>query len=282
MTPDGGGSQQPKEVWFKAAVEKLVEGAVKLSGRTMEGASFREKLVTLGVYLLFALGVIGLITPPYNLLWQIIPILLAITGILFLITFGRIWSSPPSHVGDPLRPHVRNINSLLESMRKRAYEILKNEEPLLSDSDVRANIFLPANDPTDPSKSILRIYPGLHRNMELDRELGIEFGPGQGLVGDVFESTEYSDSVARRSSSDNESEWHKKYDITDELANLIHPNLKCIMSMALKGQGDHRIGVLNVDILNYQFENDTLYDCLRELALDLLTMESLMNAIIKT
>ena len=57
------GQQKPR---YQAAVEDVVEDAIKLAGRTMEGASFREKLVALGAFLLFGLGVVGLVVPPYS------------------------------------------------------------------------------------------------------------------------------------------------------------------------------------------------------------------------
>jgi len=276
----GNGSEPPKkEDRIQAVVDRVVEAGLSLATRTMEGASFRERLATLCVFLLFCLGIVGLIILWDSAFWRALFAIGVIVGIVVIAAMVGGWSSGRSSEGDKIRPHVRSIRILLESLRKRAHEILRLTAPELENSDVRANIFFPDADPSDTDNIKLTIYPGLHLKMELDKELGIAFRPGQGLTGDVFESG--TDSVARRSSADEDEDWDEKYDITDEIAGLIHPDLKCIISFGIRDQDQKTMAVVNIDTLNYTFSNDVLYDCMYRLAPDLFTMRALIEQLVR-
>ena len=106
---------------------------------------------------------------------------------------------------------------------------------------------------------ILKIYPDYIPNMSGD-ELGIQLKPLQGVTGKVCEDR--TALVAQRLAEAEGGGWRHEYSITAELAKIIHPELKWIISMPLKSGSEAPIGVMCIDGLVHQFSVDKLFGML--------------------
>jgi hypothetical protein len=61
--------------------------------------------------------------------------------------------------------------------------------------------------------------------------------------------------------------WDDSYQITEDIARIIHPDLKWIISMPLKSQQKQIIGVLNVDCLKEDVEMNHLLSCMGQMTM---------------
>ena len=155
------------------------------------------------------------------------------------------------------------LRSLLIHIQRRAYQYLQATEPSLQDRQIRANVFLPHHSQTKGG-TILSMHPSWQVNMWHLPENNIEFLPGQGATGLAF-SDEYGRvRIARRLSPD-AGEWEQEYQMTDELRDKVHEDLKWVMSFPLKDAQGNTIGVLNVDGLDYEFSDEQLSIVAKEL-----------------
>lgn len=172
------------------------------------------------------------------------------------------------------RGQVNRLRTIFADTRNIAFDFLKSKNTVVTDNDVRANIFFPEYDsPTDPKQYKLKICPGLHLKMDYPPELNICFQPNQGATGNVFVSGLAR--VAQRLISGT-GDWDDLYNITDDLAETIHPDLKWIISMPLQVAGGKPMGVVNVDGLRCQFPNDILYECMFKLTTNVMVMSNVL------
>lgn len=271
---EGEERKKKRQRLSKANLVNAVKSNEATAALAMKGAKPWQKVIVYCCYGVILIGIIVLLVPPYEASKQVataslvIPSLV-IVAFLVLVRYRTLTSEPPSagttvtptSVWQPLPTFkFEKLRTMLEDTRKVAFNFLKSRQPALLDDDVRANIFYPKYDyPDKPKKYTLKIYPGLHRKMERDEELGITFKPKQGATGMVFDSRKAC--VAKKLSSDTGG-WDATFNITEDLAKIIHPDLKWIISMPLQTDGNKPIGVMNVDGLKYDFPNDVLNDCM--------------------
>jgi hypothetical protein len=259
-----------------------------IAALAMEGAEPFQKIIVYCLYAALTLGIIILGTPPYTSLKELVALglilaFVALVAMFVLSRYGDLAKKGPpvtstgtainTPIPTPVTPPIptivisplkcQRLITLLEETRTAAYKYLVGKDPKIAYNDIRANIFLPEYEPpyTDPDKYILKIYPGLHVNMDemkYHAELGINFLPKQGATGNVF--TTGMARVAQRLLSIS-GDWDDIYHITPEVAAIIHPALKWIISMPLLQASGKPLGVLNVDGLNSQPTIGTLYKC---------------------
>ena len=162
--------------------------------------------------------------------------------------------------------------SLLNQIREKIFQYLSQRQKDISMHEIRANVFLPEQSGNERAY-VLRIYPGLHVNMNNVKEREISFGPGEGLTGRVFE--EGTPRVAERIASE-ETGWDSTYTLTDDQVKRIHPKLQWILSLPLK-HGDTPIGVVNIDGLQDTVHVDALYGCIQNIFGEIAAMQELLS-----
>jgi len=284
MMPEGEQEHKGKKEWLDHIGEVLKSNR-KIATIAMRGATPRQKIVIYCCYGVILLGIIILSVPPYQATKELIALVLTVVPLVIVAVFvlvqhrNFVSTTTTTTTAIPQWQPLPNfkfekIRTVLDETRKLALDFLKSKEPKLSDGDVRANIFYPACDsPDNPDKYVLKIYPGLHLNMDRQQELLITFEPKQGVTGNVFASGQAR--VAQRLLSDT-GHWDSVYNITDELAAIIHPDLKWIISMPLKSGGNKPVGVMNVDGLRQQLLVDILYECMGKLSTNAVIMHEVM------
>jgi hypothetical protein len=140
-------------------------------------------------------------------------------------------------------------------------------------ADIRVNVFLP-DDRGANQTGICRlcIPDGLHAGMSpasnatameksrADSEIGLKFWPGQGLTGVVFVSQKPCIKTATDADEASGS-WHDDFSLTSSQIEVVHSELKWIISLPLKvadGNRERTIGVLNIDGLRVEFTDKDL------------------------
>lgn len=260
-----GKQKEKKHTKVLEVVHNAIESNEKIAALVMKGAKTWQKIIVYCCYGIVLAGIIGLSTPPYEVQKQLGTLAMTVVPLVIVavIVLRRYKSLSPISLPSPWplsEFKLQVARKQLEDTRKIAFDFLQSKEPALSDDDVRANVFYPEYDsPHKPKKHTLEIYPGLHCKMEHEDELRITFKPKQGATGQVFASGKPC--VAKRLECDTGG-WDGSYNITDDLAKIIHPDLKWIMSMPLKTGRSKPIGVMNVDGLKHDFSTDVLYDCM--------------------
>lgn len=286
--PEGEQEHKRKKIW-RADINEALRSNRVIAALAMRGATPLQRIVVYICYGVISLGLILLCVPPYQAWKQILGLVLIMVflGIVLfrvVLRYKDLSKPPPESItpGGQQKPPRLSISELkherlrkiLEETRKAACEFLESKNPALSDEDVRANIFFPEYDSSGkPNKYKLTIYPGLHLKMDRQRELNIAFKPKQGVTGNVFASGRAR--VAQRLPSGT-GDWDNIYNITDDLAAIIHPELKWITSMPLKSGGSRPIGVMNVDGLRHQFPIDILYECMGKLTSNVIIMSQVI------
>lgn len=255
-----------------------------LAALAMKDASTPQKIAIFFGYGIIGLGIIGLWIPPFQALKQLI-ILALIAVVLIIILFFAVRRYGEVGKGDtgrpasppllPLPPYKADrLKTMLEETRKEAFKFLRRNNQVLSDNDVRANIFFPVCDASGKqNKNKLKIYSDLYCKMDSPEEREITFKPKQGATGRVF--TDGQRRVVQRLPSGS-GDWEDVYNITDKLAAIIHPDLKWIISMPLIGTDKKPIGVVNVDGLRCEFPTDVLSTCMRNLTNHMSIMNQLL------
>jgi hypothetical protein len=289
-------SKEPATPNTSGAPEKVGAEAVKQAGAlaalAMKGGDNWQKFAVYACYGLILLTIIVLIIPPYQVVKQLIGF--GITALFLFIAMNFVLKryrvltgqEQQAQIPPPVESGPQNIflsavvrekvRSTLEEARVIVRDFLRTTQPALDDDQVRANIFFPEYaDSTDWNKHVLKIRQGLHLKMHLPDELQIELQPGQGLTGHVFKTGE-STVALRLPVSTGMGGWDAKYDITPQLAHIIHPELQWIVSLPIKREDGKPIGVMNIDGLVHMFNVDTLYQC----AGKLLTFPFILNGLI--
>ena len=223
------------------------------------------------LYGIVLLGIVALFVPPYQLYESLVPIL-SLLVLAFLVFYQVRKSSdkaeePVIEVVTPATelPAVvfEKVRTVLEDARQRSYGFLKEKVSGLSNDDIRANIFLPEPKSSEkPDDYMLKIYPGLHLKMELPDECRMQFAPNQGATGYAFAEGR---AIVTQRRDFPEGDWDDIYNIDDELAKIMHPDLKWIISMPLEGNNREPIGVMNIDGLRHQIHVDELFKCMEKL-----------------
>ena len=258
----------------RAAGTAAIKENAAIAALTMKGADAWQKVIVYLFYGIILITIVYLTTPPYDTDKFKALVLgvssLGVNAVFVIVRYKKlsageeVTSSGPKTI--QLSAVVSNrVRTMLEDFRKQAHAFLKTKDPTLSDNEVRANIFFPEYGKSQKwDDYVLKIRPGLHIKME-EPEIGIILHPGQGVTDKVFQTGEAQTAKRMKSDSAVGGDWDKVYHITDELAAKIHPDLKWIISMPIKGQTGQCIGVMNVDGLVHEFETDTLFDCARTL-----------------
>jgi hypothetical protein len=264
------------------------EGNNATAALAMAGADTWQKAIVYLFYGVISITLIYLVVPPYEAdkfkaLVLVVP-LLVVAAIFVIVRYKKL-----SHVekGAPSRPKTIQIpgvvsdrlRPILEEFRKEAHAFLKTKDATLPDKCVRANIFFPEYGGKERGDDyVLKIRPGLHLNME-GPEIGIILHPGQGVTDKVFQSGDARTAKRLKSDSAAGGDWESIYHITDEVAAVIHPDLKWIISMPIKGQAGRCIGVMNIDGLVHEFDTDTLFNCAAKLTTFPFTVFGLVTGI---
>jgi hypothetical protein len=272
----------------QAAGRAAIQGNQAIAALAMTGADTWQKTIVYLFYGVIAITLIYLIVPPYNAdkfkaLMLVVP-LLFVTAIFVIVQYKRLLPNKEITLSPPKKIQLssvvlNNLRVILEESRKQAHAFLKTKDPTLSDDNVRANIFFPEYGKSRRwDDYVLKIWPGLHINME-QPETGITLRPGQGLTDKVFQSGGAQIVKRMKSGSTAGGDWNSTYQITDEIAAVIHSDLKWIISMPIKGQTGQCIGVMNIDGLVHEFRIDTLFDCAGKLTTFPYTVSGLVTGI---
>lgn len=267
--------------------ESVSKTNAALAALAMKGGDTWQKLIVYLCYTISAAGILTISVPPYETTKQLVSLSLVIlplfVAVIFIVSRYRhlLGEVQPQTSTPPTFPTNIKLSSatrqamfeVLEEGRRLVWDNLHQKKATHQENQVRANIFFPDYESAgNPQHAfVLKIRPGLHINMT-DPELGITLGPGQGLTGHVFQTGEPR--VAQRQIAA-ETGWDEVYQITTELAAIIHPELKWIISMPLKGGDGNPIGVMNIDGLKHQFNVDDLYECSRKLTQSAIVMAGL-------
>jgi len=263
----------PVEEPASSVAKAAIRSNATLAALTMEGAKPWQRLIVYICYGIILATIILLVIPPYDSIKQVVGFFLCVAA---LLTAGGLVLHQLRQVkgGNGQVPRPKNIQlsgadrekiqEVLKEARKKVFQHLVGKNPSITDEQIRANVFFPEYGPSDrPDDYLMRIRPGLHLKMDREAELGLTLGPGQGVTGQVFQRGEPM--VAKRLLESDGGGWDAVYDITPELAAVIHPDLKWIISMPIKGADRTPFGVMNVDGLIHSFEFDVLYECAHEL-----------------
>lgn len=278
---DDNGSKGP----MSTVAREGIKSNTYIAALAMRGAVPFQRLLVYVCYGIILIILLVLLIPPYESLKQLIAmsvgvLTLFISGMMVLrryneLSQGTAKPTPTPQASSPRSVGVSQVvreqaRKVLEEARTTAYEFLKTKNPGLALAQIRANIFFPEYGESGKANDYkLKIFPGLHINMDRPREREISFEPGQGATGNVFKSGQ-SRVTQRLGANEVQSGgggWDLVFNITDELAAIIHPELKWIISMPLKGEDGKPIGVMNVDGLTHEFIVDVLYDCVGKLTM---------------
>ncbi|MCH7889713.1 MAG: GAF domain-containing protein [Proteobacteria bacterium] len=288
-SPEGDNVKEDKSGGEQLGVQ-VAKNARFLAVLAMENAPTWARILVFVCYAIFALSLVVLVTPPYDANKQIIVLSITIISLLVLVVimlnqFKRVVMSEklrnPRKVDEikkgsditGLTPvdYDRAI-SLLTQIRANIFHCLSRHQSDVSISKIRANLFLPQKSNDGPDY-VLKIYPGLHVNMDKSREREISFGPGEGLTGRVFEDGKPR--VAERIPSEAKG-WDSSYTLTDDQLSRIHPKLQWILSIPLK-HDNTPIGVVNIDGLQEDVHVDALYGCIHNIFGEIATMQELLS-----
>jgi hypothetical protein len=267
--------------------ESLSKSNAALAALAMKGGDTWQKLIVYLCYAISGLGILVICLPPYETPKQLgclaIIVVPLCSAVFFVFIRYRhlLGEQKPQAPIPPTSPTNIKLSSttrdamfeVLQAARHLVWDQLHVKQAALQENQVRANIFFPDYQSAGKPKRafVLKIRPGLHIDMT-EPELGITLAPGQGLTGHVFQTGEPT--VAQRQPAV-EAGWDERYQITPELAAIIHPKLKWIISMPLKGAEGKPIGVMNIDGLTHQFTVDDLYECSRKLTQSAIFMAGL-------
>lgn len=258
-------------------IGKFVLSSIKkIAVFAMRGADPRLKFVVFACYGIAALGIILVVSPPYDVLKQLVGAGLAMAFLLAAVVMVVLnyrnltpaaangqHGEPAPRIAEPIEipdATFRRVLDMLGDARSKARDFLLQTKPNLADGCIRANLFFPKYDPAGKRDDyVLKIWLGLHLKMDRESEINIEFKPGQGATGLVFESGRPR--VAKKLDSE-DGDWDEVFKITGNLAAIIHPDLKWIVSMPLKDDDEITIGVLNIDGICEDFDRDLLYECM--------------------
>jgi len=278
-----------------AAIKSAIGSSQAVAVVAMKDADGWQKAVVYVLYGIIAIALFYLGVPPYQANKQItglivVIVLLFVVAIFLIYRYAKLSARTILNGKAPVEPKVKEpitihlsgvvlekLRVILDEARKQAHAFLKIIDPTLPNKNVRANIFLPEYGESHRwDDYVLKITPGLHLNMDAP-ETGIILNRGQGVTDKVFQSGEAR--VAQRLPLGSASSgWDAVYKITDELAAVIHPDLKWIISMPLNGgQAGRCIGVMNVDCLGHEFTLDNLFDCAAKLTTFPYTIFGLVN-----
>lgn len=255
--------------------KEVIGKTAALGAIAMQGAQPWQRLAVFACYGMIIIASVILVLPPYEAVKQLVlggaSVLLLFIVVMVVIRRYRTLTNktlpppPETPKNIQLTDLVRdNVKKILAEGRKAAFDFLRVECPALQDKQIRANIFFPEYRSNNWKDYVLKIRPGLHRNMNHQPELDIVLEPGQGTTGKVFSSCE-SLVTQRLTPNSGNGGWDDKYDITPELEAIIHRDLKWIISMPLKNGNGKSIGVMNIDGLVHQIDIDKLNDCVGKL-----------------
>jgi len=160
----------------------------------------------------------------------------------------------------PLAAQVCNeIKAALGEIRQDAADQIREKNSGIPDDKIRANIFLLAQvqGGSADGKWKLVIPKDLSINMNHPPERQLQFSVGQGASGVSFRDGTFQ--LTRRQTT-GEGDWDRKFQMTTQLDEQIHKNLKWIVSLPLLMPNTmNALGVLNIDGLEDVTDDNLLY-----------------------
>ena len=274
---------------IQSTARKALESNARIAVLLLRGANFWQRCIGYLCYAIVLIGLCVLLIPPYESQKQLLALFVCVPClfIAFLLVFRRyseLTTQQPTSGLDlsPARPRniqlpqpvFESVLAVLGDARSKLYVFLKQSSEALSDDQVRANIFSPTYGGSgDPGDYQLRIYPGLHLNMELPKEREISFQPKQGATGQAFEE---GLKIVTQTLENGDGDWDEKFNMTEELSERVHPDLKWIISMPLTAGKEQPIGVLNIDGLAHQFKVDLLYEAMVVISREVIVVHGLV------
>ncbi|ATE61407.1 toll/interleukin-1 receptor domain-containing protein [Thauera sinica] len=149
------------------------------------------------------------------------------------------------------------LGAAVEGIRRQCVEHVRALSPGcgIRNDRVRANVFLPDYHVKGNAGHGFRLFmePRLRRQMDRPEEFSIRFAPGQGVTATVFDECQQRIIGVR------------EFELTDELRNVIHPDLKWIISTPVMSRDGTALGVLNIDILACELDKETVLEPLGDL-----------------
>ena len=265
---------------------KAFDRTAALAAVTMRGGNFFQRLI---VYLCYFIGTIALAilsVPPYETNKQLMAgggavVCIAFALIFVLVQYKNLTATvvPSGPVAEMPTPGMMPLSQadvdallkLLQQARAEAFKFFHAKDSSVMDGDIRANMFFPHYGPSGSwDDCVLKIRPPLHINMKSEAELDIVLVPGQGVTGDAFATG--LPSMGRRLDEDSAIGWPKKHHITPELEKVLHPDLKWVFSMPLRGV-QRPLAVMTIDGLKHDFDIEALRLCSMTLTEIVFSME---------
>jgi len=149
-------------------------------------------------------------------------------------------------------PVLDQMGDIVEALRKKCWGHVAHALTVGAKVQVRANVFMP--DYRSHLRGLayeLFMHPQLRSGMNREAEWDIRFAPREGATGLVFD--EGRQRTVRR----------RDFLLTDRLREVIHPDLRWIVSTPLKDKQHNTLAVLNIDGVGFdldQAELDALSD----------------------
>ncbi|MBD3672570.1 MAG: hypothetical protein HUJ26_03495, partial [Planctomycetaceae bacterium] len=167
---------------------------------------------------------------------------------------------------------VSEMQSELREIQQKAYvRLVQKGHNQIAQENIRANVFCPYYSGVaaySGNVCELRIVEALTVNMNGHSDRHIRFRPNQGVCGSVFVVQEPTFASAIID-EEGKSSWGDEYELTSEHNELVHSDLRWIVSFPLKIKdydGNERTGaVLNIDGLNMSVPDDDLDDLVKTL-----------------
>lgn len=162
----------------------------------------------------------------------------------------------------------------IENARMKCLEKIRtfSDQSGISSDCVRANVFVPEYGGVRHGYAFeLVMHDRLRREMDRSQEWGVRLAPGFGATGTVF--LECQQRIVQR----------RDFELTEGLRDLIHPELKWIISSPVKGSSGEALAVLNIDGLKYELDREKVLQPMGELiSAELKSIEQVLDAYPKT
>lgn len=237
---------------------------------------------------IFAIGIVGIVALFVSVVAASVSVLITVAATIAFIVLLLAGSKSASSAAStwcravprlPIRnPDLTQLSQLLQHICHEAYDYLKNRSnrPELASGHVRTNVFLADyKDPGEGYAFNLYMPDELRRNMNHPPEWELRFRPGQGATGVTFVSG--SQRVTKRQ-PDEEGDWEARFELTDDQKQMVHPDLKWIVSVPLKDTDNGTtLGVMNIDGLTYDFSDGQLSQMLAVLFREITAFSELLT-----
>jgi hypothetical protein len=237
--------------------------------KAMYGAStpFKVVLVILVLTAFIASGLTAVFlwwgTPGYALVFGIVAfVFMLVIVVLILGAGGRPEPELPTvapiaaqwTILSPPYPDdlIKDLGDLLEKILGKAEAALKRKNNRIGEKNVRANVWLPYF-PSTRSLAVLdlKMPMPLQKRMHYMSEQDLILSPGEGVAGKAFAN---GDEVC----------GDRDFGLSEKQLEIVHPKLRRIYAFPLKDSNGHILGVLVIDVLNFDPGRDALDEMAKE------------------